>query len=86
MTNKKRVINRTRSKSTGIILAVFFGCFAWLYTYKFDKAKFWLSLLIGIVLLGWTIIVPILVWIYSIVDMSVKDDDKYLNYGEYEIR
>ncbi len=34
-------IARVKSKAAAIILAVFFGYWSWLYTYKMDSRKFW---------------------------------------------
>jgi hypothetical protein len=81
----KRVIEITKRKSTAIILAVFFSCFAWIYTWKFDRDKFWGGFLAN-VLLWWTIIVPIIVWIWAIVDMASKKDDMFTNYSKWKIK
>jgi hypothetical protein len=37
---------RVKSKSTAVLLAVFFGFWTWLYTYQINKAKFWIALVI----------------------------------------
>ncbi len=37
-----------RNKTTAVILAVIFGWFAWLYTYKEDSWKFWLGTIGGV--------------------------------------
>jgi len=38
----------SKSKSTAIILAFFFGYWSWLYTFKRDRAKFFICLLLSI--------------------------------------
>ena len=43
--NKRFVVPvMTRSKAVAILLAVFFGFFTWIYTWKNDAWKFWVSL------------------------------------------
>ena len=32
-----------KSKTTAVLLAVFLGTWSWLYTYKHNKAKFWIT-------------------------------------------
>jgi len=83
MNKKNRVIVINKSKSTGIILAVFFGLFAWLYTYKLDKNKFWFNLIGALITFG---IWGFVAWIWAIVDMSVKDNDMYENYSKWTIK
>lgn len=82
---KNRTIKTVKRKTTGIILAVFLGLFAWIYTWKFDREKFW-GALIANVLLWWTVVVPIATYIWAIVDMSVKDKDKYENYYKWKVK
>ena len=36
-----------KSKTTAVLLAVFLGCWTWLYTYKKNTWKFWLGLVLG---------------------------------------
>lgn len=66
-----------RSKSTGVILAVFFGNFGWLYTYRYDAWKFWLNLCLAVVTLG---IWGIVAWIWAIIDQSLKPTELYEDY------
>lgn len=73
------MVAKTKSKTTAIILAVFFSYFSWLYTYRYDAWKFWLGLGTNI-LLFWTIVVPIGVWIWAITDQSIKEKQKYATY------
>ena len=85
---KERII--TRNKPVGIILSILLGSWCWLYTYKFDAWKFWLSwgLLIPCLFLGAIgiisiIIIEVCTWIWAILDMIFKDQDKFDNYGLY---
>lgn len=68
-----------KDKISAIVLAIFFGVFTWCYTYKKDSNKFWLCLILSI-LLCWTFIVPIGLYIYSIIDVIIKDNDWYNKY------
>lgn len=80
-----------KSKATSILLAVLFGYFSWLYTYREDSAKFWTALavsavnfVLSIFTLGIWLFVAIPVgigfWIWSIVDAASKQDAWYGNY------
>jgi magnesium-transporting ATPase (P-type) len=60
-----------KDKSLAIFLAITSGPLAWIYTYKEDNVKFWI-VFISIILLFWTIIVPIAAYVYVIVDMCIK--------------
>ena len=56
-------------KSTGVVLAVLFGLFGWLYTYKRDAWKFWLNLCMAFITLGvWGLVA----WVWAIIDMAVR--------------
>jgi uncharacterized membrane protein len=81
----------SREKYIALLLAIFLGFFAWLYTYKKDAWKFWVSLaitLINVVLFFITLGIWGLVawlwgpisWIWVIVDVAVKPDEYYKNY------
>lgn len=74
-----RIRKIEKKRSTAILLAVFFSGFTWLYTYKDDYFKFWISLVMG-VLLWWTFIIPLGLWILAIADTCNKDDKWYKNY------
>ena len=80
-----------KSKTTAILLAVFLGFFTWLYTYREDSGKFWISVsvsvvnfILGIVTLGiWFIVsffVGLGIWIWAIVDAVGKNDEWYATY------
>lgn len=76
---RKRIVRK--DKAVAVILAVFFGLFTWLYTYKFDYWKFWLNLVLVLITIG---IWGIGAWIWAIIDQAVKDNDLYEHYGEYK--
>ena len=75
-----------RDKSVAVLLAVFLGCWTWLYTYKKDAWKFWLCLGLNLTVFNplWTVFVLLLpnigLWIWSIIDVATKQDDFYRNY------
>lgn len=70
---------RGKSKVAAILLAVFLAPFNWLYTYKKDAKKFWIGLAL-VILLFWTILVPIGVWLWAIIDSATKSDEWYENF------
>lgn len=66
------------NKTTAILLAVFFGALAWLYTYKTDSAKFWINNIVSVLTFGlWGIIA----WAWAIIDYSVRPNEFYINYS-----
>ena len=78
-------IGSPRNKGIAVLLAVFFGCWTWLYTYQQDKAKFWWGLALNIVgiitaafLVGFVIIFG--VWIWAIVATATKPEQVYQSY------
>src|SRR3989338_1001378 len=71
-----------KSKTTAVLLAVFLAPFNWLYTYKKDTWKFWVGLVIGLPSMFWIFFPPLLIfyipiWIWAIIDASVKDRTWY---------
>ncbi len=66
---------RRKWRSTAIGLAVFFGAFSWLYTYRFNAFKFWIS-----VAFCWTIIIPIVMGFYAIIDAIMAPEEMFENY------
>lgn len=82
---EKMIYEPKKSKGGAVALAVFFSFWTWLYTYKFDAWKFWLGLVLN-VLLFWTIIVPIGIWIWAFIDQCIKHEDLFDNYYNIEIR
>lgn len=69
-----------KDKNTAIILNFCFGCFGWLYSYKYDAWKFWLGL--GVCLtMWWLLFIPnVLVWLWALIDAGVKDKRFYEDY------
>lgn len=67
-----------KQKSSAILLAVFLGLWAWLYTYRKDAWKFWVNLALCVLSLGmWTIIA----WIWAIIDVCIKPEEYYTNFS-----
>jgi hypothetical protein len=77
-----------KNKTSAIILAIFVGFFAWLYTYKKSAWKFWLALGITIVftIIYYTIfpipliIVGIGIFLWVIIDTAIKPNSFFTNY------
>ncbi len=91
--NKKaRIITNHKSRTIGIILAIFFGGFAWLYTYKLDKTKFWIAFIMYILLysimsiLVEIIYISVLITAAAIIDMSRKPNDMFVNYDKWKVK
>jgi hypothetical protein len=83
----EKIIKNVKRKSTGIILAVFFNFIAWTYTWKFDKSKFWAALIINLIGLISIVLFPFTIvgtFIWCLIDMIVKDNDKFTNYDVYK--
>ena len=72
--NESERVVPMKKKSTMVILAVFFSYWAWLYTYRYDAWKFWLNIILNLTLF-WTLIVPIVTWIWAIGDAAGYDKD-----------
>lgn len=68
-----------KDKAISIILAIFLSFFTFIYTWKEDKAKFWWCLALE-VLLFWTFVVPIGVWIYTLYVTISRDSKWYEKY------
>lgn len=87
---------KPKSKSTAVLLAVFLGYWTWLYTAARDKAKFVLGLGLQLLacsawlpipfthslyqFYGIFILAAFAMWIYAIIDASVKSRDWYAAY------
>ncbi len=80
-----------KSKTTSLLLAIFFSAWTWLYTYREDGAKFWIAMTISIV--NWVLVVLTLgiwliigvfvwlgLWVWAIADTASKSDDWYASY------
>jgi len=69
----------TKHKSTSIWLSILFGNFTYLYTYKYESWKFWLTLILNLTLF-WTLLVPLMIWIISIIDSCMKPKELFRDY------
>ncbi len=75
-----------KDKSAAILLAIFLGGWTWVYTYRRDAWKFWLSLILNLTLLNplWTWLLLFLpnigLHIWAIVDVAVRPQQFYDNY------
>ena len=74
-----------KEKTVALLLAIFVGHFAWLYTYDRDQQKFWIGtgifvggLILMIVLIGFFMWLGL--WVWVIVDVVQKSDDWYNRY------
>jgi len=94
LNNNQNKENKKKSKKIAVVLAIIFSIFSWIYTYKKNYKKFWISLsltiffiALGLILfiyynveLNFPYFINLGLWIWAIVDNSVKNDDFYLNY------
>jgi hypothetical protein len=80
-----------KNKITAVLLAVFLGYWTWLYTFDRDKIKFLIGILLNFLTIlmyitNYTLIAqflligPFCIWVYSIIDVSVKSKTWYDNY------
>ena len=75
-----------KSRTTAILLAVFLNIWTWVYTYRADKAKFWLGIGASIfltflnALFAGFVIISFGLWIWPIVDVVQKDENWYRSY------
>jgi len=80
MPRKKRK-KYNKSKGIAILLAVLFGLFGWLYTYKKDYWKFWTALCIWLfsISLGYAVdtLVAWIILIVVIIDRITKPYEYY---------
>jgi hypothetical protein len=85
-------LRKPKSKSVAIGLAVAFGLISWLYTYKKDKHKFWISFIITVSILvssssvpGWLVLDLALLWVpttwlWPLVTTAVRPSEFYQEY------
>ena len=66
-----------KSKAASVVLAVFLSFWTWIYTYRKDSWKFWLGLAIAVVFSVFYLLGPIAVWIWAIIDTSIKSQEWY---------
>jgi len=80
MPKKKKVeYVRKKSKTTALVLAILFGLWSWLYTYRDDSWKFWLNLVLSLATYG---IWGFVAWIWAIVDVVKKPEEYFEKYYE----
>ena len=77
-----------KSKTVSLLLAVFFGFWSWLYTYKKDLIKFWicLGLMIGsAVVLGrvyWVAVITYVIgWTMALIDAIRRPKSFFQDYS-----
>lgn len=73
------IVYGRKSKTTAQILAVFLSQWTWLYTYREDYDKFWIGTVLNL-FLWWTLVVPIGIWIWAMVNAGTKPREWYDNY------
>lgn len=85
--DKSSTVISSKTKTSAIVLVIFFGFFGWLYIYKRSVAKFWVALGVTIFLfflsynIGYyTFIFSFGIWIWALIDVSSKPDSFYTNY------
>ena len=66
-----------KDKTVAVLLAIFVGFWAWIYTWETDKAKFWWGLGVTIVTLC---TLTIIFYIWVIIDAASRSNEFYLNY------
>lgn len=71
-----------KEKSTAVIIAVVLGFWTWLYTYRIDKFKFWLSVILTLMTIGlfWFI-----AWVWAIIETVNRPKVFFDNFSEYHI-
>jgi hypothetical protein len=75
-----------KDRTAAVIFAVFFGCWTWVYTYKRDAWKFWLSVALSLTLFNplWTWLLLFLpnfgLHFWAIIDVAIKPQSFYDNY------
>jgi DNA-directed RNA polymerase subunit RPC12/RpoP len=85
-----------KSKTVSIVLAVLFGFWSWLYTYRKDRIKFWsfLGLILGLIIVfGFTINVFILAavgiyvigWIIALIDAVRRPNSFFRDYSKINL-
>ena len=85
-----------KEKSTSILIALFLSFFVWLYLYEKNAIKFWIGLFVSIISfvitkvlfdasnISWyfALIPIIIIWIYAIIDVTIKEANYYASFGE----
>jgi len=95
-TNANKLPKSGKTKVSAIVLVVLFGFFGWLYTYRVNKNKFWISvavtffiyviyftmsdLVIGIIILPIAYLCSFGIWLWALLDNAIKPNSFYDNY------
>ncbi len=66
-----------KNKSTALILAIIFGHFTWIYTYRYDSWKFWLGLVLSVVTCS---VASIVFWLWAVIETVGRPDSFYEQY------
>ena len=84
------IVKSNKTKTTAVVLAILFSFFAWLYTYKKNGSKFWITIAVFVFLFAMymgidLMVVPLVMWsigvyIWSIVDSATKPNTYYNEY------
>ena len=71
-----------KEKSVAVVLAILCGPFAWLYVYRGNWWKFWLNIPLCLIspLLFLFPFLPLLSWIWAIIDMAIRPASYFENY------
>jgi hypothetical protein len=80
---------KSKSKTTGLLISIFFGPWTWLYTYSKDWWKFWVGILAGYgfiiarsltnndTFMALWVLSILIIWIISIVNTSRRNQAWY---------
>ena len=80
--NNDNLVYPEKEKTTAVILAVILGFWTWLYTYRIDKFKFWLCLILSIVTFG---IFWFIAWIWAIIETVNRPKVFFDNFSNFHI-
>ena len=90
LNNTKKIYNKT--KMSAILIVIFVGPFAWLYTIKKSAAKFIVGFFVPatmLMLYGWTELIFFIflsllayfaMWLWALIDIAIKPETFYTNY------
>ena len=85
----------TKEKETAILLSIFTSFFTWAYLYDKNVIKFWIGLVASIVSIiiakfsfdiqstywYWSLTPLVIVWVFAIIDVSLKNKEYYKSFG-----
>jgi hypothetical protein len=75
-----------KDRGAAILLAIFLGGWTWIYTYRRDSWKFWVTLILNLTLFNplWTWLLLFLpnfaLHLWAVIDVAVKPQHFYDNY------